>query len=252
MDLAATWTRYVTEGTSHVDSTLPPAIFSVWTLPAAGFTNQRHARMSSHLHFNMADLRMGGTFSPRKFLDVTPFIDVCAMWVQQNFSIDVSGGNAPPFGATVLGDKIKLSNHYWGVGPKVGLDTLWILGGGVSFYSNFDLSLLYGQFHIKQNETTQVVGVVPPTVLLNVPHNRYYLARLNLDLMIGLRWTYLFQDDAYKITLEAGWEQMILLGQNQLMRFFPSTTTTGNPAPNSSGKGDLTLQGLTMQATFGF
>lgn len=252
MDLGLTWTRYFTHGSSSIDSSLPPAIFSVWTSALANISNQRHASMNSHLQFNMVDLKMGATFSPRKFLDITPFIDVCAAWVHQKFAIDVYGGNNNnAFGSLVLSDRISMTNRFWGVGPKIGFDTLWILGYGLSIYGNFDASLLYGQFNIRQNETTTTEGVSPSVVYLDIDQNKYFLSRLNLDLMIGLRWVRLFANDAYRLTLEAGWEELILLGQNQLMRFF-SPNTSATPALNSSGKGDLTLQGLSMQASFAF
>jgi hypothetical protein len=252
MDLGATWTRYFTHGLSQVNSTLPPAIFSVWTSALSNISNQRHATMNSYLQFNMLDLKLSTTFSPRKFLDITPFIDVCAAWVDQKFAIDVYGGNNNnSFGSTVLGDQFKMTNRFWGVGPKIGFDTLWILGYGFSIYSNFDVSLLYGRFHVSQNETTTTEGVSPPVVYLDINKNNFSLSRLNLDLMIGLKWMRLFANDAYLLTLEAGWEELILLGQNQLMRFF-SPDTSATPALNSSGKGDLTLQGLTMQAGLTF
>jgi hypothetical protein len=252
MDLGLVWTRYFTHGLSQIDSALPPAIFSVWTSALSNVSNQRHASMNSYLQFNMVDLRMGSTFSPRKFLDITPFVDVCATSVNQKFAIDVYGGNNNnSFGSTVLADEIAMTNRFWGVGPKIGCDTLWILGSGLSLFSHFDLSLLYGKFHIKQSETTTTAGVSPPVVYLHIDKNNYFLSKLNLDLMIGLRWIYLFAHDSYRLTLEAGWEQLILLGQNQLMRFF-SPNTSATPALNSSGKGDLTLQGLTTQAGFAF
>ena len=63
-----------------------------------------------------------------------------------------------------------------------------------------------------------------------------------------LRWDRMFCCNRYHLLFEAGWENLIFLGQNQLMRF----TTQTNSGINIPTQGDLSLQGLSLRALFAF
>lgn len=251
MDLDLIWTRFETSGSTSTSPGFPPSLFSVWTYPGAGLSTELQAKAHTDLKLNIADLVMGATFSPRKFLDITPSIGLSSAWIDQNFSIHLSGGsNTQIFNGIVVDDHIRLHNDFWGIGPKFGLHTQWLLGCGFSIIGNVDAALLYGLFEVKQSETTELANLTPSSNYYDIDHNRFHLLRANLDLLLGMRWERLFSSDRYRLSLEAGWETFLFWGQNQLMRFV--TPGSGNAGINTTMGGDLCLQGLTMRGSFSF
>ena len=247
MDLDLSWTWYTSSGTVSSNVTSPTTLFSVWSLPnLAGNAYEYQSTAHTHLIFNRIDLGMSGTFAPRSFLELTPLIDLSALWIHQKFDFNLSGGPGIN-GRSVVDDKIAMKNNFFGIGPKLGINTLWNLGYGLGIFGNFDLSLLYGFFDISQSEIVTFTGTGPNTYL-DLPSNSYHDPRMNFDLMLGLSWDWMFACGKYHLHLDAGWENSIFLGQNQLMRF----TSTTYPGINNLVKGDLSLQGLTMRALFTF
>ncbi len=251
MDLSAVWTCYESRGTDSTHASFPSTLFSVWSYPGAGLSSETQAKAKARLKLNMVDLVMGATFTPRRFLDIKPFIGLTSAWIDQKMDIHLSGGSSTQIvNATVLDDHITLHNDFWGIGPKVGINTLWVLGWGFSIVGNADVSVYYGIFDLRQDEAVSLLGITPDNTYSDIDRNRQHLLRTNLDLMIGMRWDILFNRDRCHLGFEAGWENILLSGQNQLMRFV--TPGTGNPGINVSGKGDLCLQGLTLKGSFSF
>lgn len=247
MDLSLSYTYYKTEGSVSSSVTSPVSLFSVWSVPTqAGTAFEFQSNAHAHLTLNMIDLGMSGTFAPLSFLDITPFIDLSTAWIHQKFDFDLSGGPGI-LGLFVVEDDIDMKNNFWGIGPKFGIDTLWSFGGGFGLCGNFNLSLLYGFFNVAQTETVTFNGAAPITVL-DVAENKPHLPRLNFDLFLGLRWDTMFSCNRYHFLLEAGWEGMMFLGQNQLMRF----VNQDNSGINLTVNGDLALQGLSVRAAFTF
>lgn len=247
MDIGAGWTYYDTEGTVTNNVTSPDTLFSVWSIPnLSGTAYEYNSKARSHLIMNMIDFGISTTFSPRTFLDITPFIDLSTVWLRQNFRFDLSGG--PGIGGlSVVDDSIDMKNNSWGIGPKFGLNTLWNLGWGFGIAGNFNMSILYTLFDITQNETTTFTGTAPLTYL-DISNNKHHITRLNFDLFLGVQWNKLFCQDAYHLLLEAGWENLLFLGQNQLMRF----PNQNNPGINTTSNGDLSLEGLSARASLTF
>ena len=251
MDIGLSWTYLSSHGKTTVSATLPETLFSTWSIPTGSsispVAREQLARAHANLKLNLIDLGIGTTFSPRPFLDITPFIDLSSAWIHQHFHLILSGGPGLN-GSTTLDDSIHLKNNFWGIGPKIGLNTLWNLGYGFGICGNFNGSLLYGLFEISQSERTTFIGLSPATNYLDISQNTFHLATFNLDFFLGLRWDHMFCNNRYHLLLEAGWENLLFFNQNQLMRF-PSQVNAGL---NSSQKGDLSMQGGTVRAAFTF
>jgi len=247
MDLDLCWTSYRTEGTVSDSVASPVTLFSVWSIPnQAGTAFEFQSNAHAHLSINILDFGMSATFAPRRFLDITPFIDLSAARIHQKIHFNLSGGPGVG-GLTVVDDSIQMKNDFWGIGPKLGINTLWDLGWGFGICGDFNLSLLYGFFDITQNEAATFRGTVPNT-FLDIERNKFHLPRLNFDLFLGMRWDRMFCSNRCHLLFEAGWENLIFLGQIQLMRF----VNQDNSGINVTSKGDLALQGLSMRATFTF
>lgn len=249
MDLDLTWTRFHTKDSDSTHAPFFGGLYPVWTIPGSSLTPATRARASWKLDLDMVDLRMKTTFAPRSFLELKPFIALSTAWVYQNFEINNSGGSSTQIAnAVVIDDKIRMKNDFWGLGPKIGFNSMWILGRGFSILGDLDASFLYGWFDLHQKETVLLTGLSPAITFLDIDNNSFSLIRSTLHTMIGLKWDRMFACDRYHLSLEAGWETLYLFAQNQLLRF----QTVSSPGINLPTRGDLTLQGLSLKAAFSF
>lgn len=249
MTVASSWTHYLTEGTESL-SPETGVLFSVWSLPVGGIPPlafETKASAKTHLSLNIVDLGVSAPFTPRSFLELSPSIDLSSVWLHQEFNIHLSGGPGIN-GFVVQDDHITMKNNSWGIGPKVGIGTLWHCGNGFGVVGNFSLSLLYTFFKVSQNEQATFAGLTPSTTYLDIDENSFHVGCLNFDFFLGIRWETLFCTDWLHFLVEAGWENIIFLGQNQLMRF-PSHLNNGM---NSTSQGAVSFQGLTARAAITF
>lgn len=249
MDLDLIWTRFHTKESDSATASPFGGLYSVWSVPGAGLSAEQEAKANWTMHYDQLDLQMSGTFAPRSFLELSPLLSLTNIWVRQKFDINLNGGASTlNANALVLDDDIDMKNNFWGIGPKLGLDTLWILGCGFSIYGNFDTALLFGYFKLDQSENVELLGLNPEITYLTINGDKFWISRALLHLDFGLRWDKFICNRSYRLTLQAGWEELFLFGQNQLMRFQTITA----PGINLPVCGDLTLQGFTLKALFAF
>ncbi|MDN3506857.1 MAG: Lpg1974 family pore-forming outer membrane protein [Simkaniaceae bacterium] len=208
------WTYYRTTEKSTCKNAIP-----TWSNHITSFDRMR---ADTKLLLNLLDLRLGAEFFPNCYLTFHPFIALSTVWLDQDFIIH--GQNE-----TIPLHQVKMRNDFWGIGPKIGLKTEWLLGCGFSFFGNADATLFYGDFSVRQKATSA------PLIKDN-----FWLSRAYLDFILGIQWEWIFCSNDYSIGFAAGWENLFFFGQNQLR-------LGGHPI-----KGDLTLQGLTLTGSFGF
>lgn len=250
----AYWTRFHTKSHDCLNVTYPTTLFSVWTNPSSMITSEDRAIACAYLDLDMADARVTALCTPHERIDIMPYIGFVYARINQHMNIDMSGGQSNAPFATVLGDVICMKNNFKGVGPKVGLTSIWNVASGFSLFSRADAALTYGTFNIYQNETIAFSNNVPQTTVLHIPCNKFHMTRPILDVIIGARWDKPLNRDAfccasrYHVYVEAGWELMYFFGQNMLMRFVDDI----NPAANLEVHGDLATQGLTARVSFNF
>lgn len=195
-----------------------------------------------NLHFNELDLELGRQFFVSKWLTVKPHVGFRAAWIHQRDKARYFNlvGNALADYATA-----DMKCNFNGIGILGGLDTQWGLGCGWSFFANYSGSLLYGYFHVNNSESGVSAGVTTNFYSVN---DFYHVDRFINDLMLGLRYDYMFCDDLYHVGLQIGWEHHMFFGQNQFMRFVDDN----HPGVFASNQGDLTLQGFSLQVRFDF
>lgn len=249
INLNLDWTRFHTSQSDSASAPTYGGLYQIWTIPGSGLTAASNAKAKWRLNLDTIDLKMSSPFSPRSFLELRPFIGICTAWVNQRFNVTLDGGSSTTISnALVTYDKTRMKNDYWGIGPKVGLETRWLFGCGLSLYGNVDGSILCGWFDLDQSERVKVAGLNTELNYLDIPNNHYYQPRSVLGFNLGLRWDRSFCQEAYHFTLQTGWENLIFFSQNQLMRF----TTSSYPAINVPTQGDLTLQGVTVKGVLVF
>jgi hypothetical protein len=205
-------------------------LFPLWAksnLLEGSFVDE--AEMRWRLHLGLVDLECAKELKVSRCLRISPYVGVRSAWIRQKDKIVYKGGDLFAGGE----DEVSMKNKFWGMGPRLGGSTEWILGGCFSLVGNAALSLLYGEFYVHQDEDA-TVGVLQRVK----EHDIFHQSSLVTDLALGLQWK------REGTILRGGYEQHIFFGQNQLLHFEGNTiVSSGEP---------LSLQGWTLSATWEF
>jgi hypothetical protein len=213
-------------------------IFPSWANPfgfggSSFFANEGSAHWNMNL--NMGDIELGRNCFVCKWLTIRPFMGVRGLCIDQDYHVTYTGGTVAPTGK----DHVYLDTDFWGVGLRMGFNTLWGLGKGIGIYGNGSASLLSGHFDVREKEK----GARPMHITRDVD-NVVPVA----DLALGLQWDYLFSADRYHFGVKLGWEFNMFFDQNQLFNFMSATL----PGSVNFKNDDLSFQGVTLGFRFDF
>ena len=186
-----------------------------------------------HANLNMADLELGRNCNVSKWLAIRPFMGVRGLVINQNYQVNYKGGTFAPGDD----DQNHLHNDFWGVGIRMGADTLWGLGCGFGIYGDGSASLLSGHFDVHERERLEHAGLTKMSVSRNFDN-----IVVAADIAMGLQWDLMFNDDRCHFGVKFGWEFDMFFDQNQLFNFLSSTL----PGSVNFKNDDLSFQGLTM------
>ncbi len=217
-------------------------VFPVWATSFGAdpvepfFANS--ARAHWHMNLNMGDVELGRTCSVSKWLTIRPFVGVRGLVIDQDYTVKYKGGTVAPFDT----DRVHMDTDFWGVGIRMGVNSLWGLGMGFSLYGNGSASLLSGDFDVHEHEKLQEADLRIMDIKRDVDN-----VVVTADLALGLQWDYMFSKDRYHFGVKFGWEFDMFFDQNQLFNFLGS-----NPGAIAFRDDDLTFQGVTMGFRFDF
>lgn len=230
--------------------------------PIGGFYGfARKASGKWNLYFNQIDLDLGREFFVSRWLTLRPHGGLRGDWLRQgilakykNFGELPSSGREVPIPSENQ-VKVRYKDRWWGIGLESGIDTQWSLGGGWSIFCDLAAAILLGRHHLRLIDKDK-----PPATITDIstsfPKGKYAkikqqirrVAHPILDLALGLRWDWKFDDDRFHLGLQAGWENHVYFSQNQFM-FIPNVRNRG---AFYSNQGDMTFQGWTFGAQFEF
>ncbi len=278
-DITADWTHFRTTASKELEADSQTSTSRLYTLysaivpgtEVAGVSNLNSTHVTVNptaesaearwkLHLDIIDLELGREFYTSKYLTLRPHMGLRGASIRQKYDIDYRGGTFTE-DALTLHDEIDLTNNFWGIGVRGGLNSMWHwsrgCGGDWSFYGNLALSLVYGHFSIEEYENVEdIIGVdsIPHGTLDVVStDNSFRASRAMTDLALGLRYDYDCSDSNYHIALWLGWEHHIAFSMNQWARY-SSIIGTSHSSPTSPATytnyvpqdGDLTTQGWTL------
>lgn len=235
-DLYVGYTYVQAEAHGHADKTLFPS----WMAPfASSGTYVSSAKANLDAHVNIGDLELGRTCMVGSWLTLRPFVGVRGLVIDQDYSIEYKGGTAA--GSDTY--RNHMSADLWAVGLRMGVDTLWGLGSGFSFYGNGAASLLSSHLSNQQHEKFKKTD----TTFVDLRNTNSSVIPV-AEVALGIQWDYLFHRDRYHFGLKFGWEFNVFFDQNRLVRF----VNNANPGPLTQNDGDLAFQGLTFGMRFDF
>lgn len=194
------------------------------------------ARVHWQVNLNMGDIELGRTCNVGRWLTIRPFMGVRALFIDQNYKVEYKGGSIAPGGE----DKVHLDSDFWGVGARMGADTLWGLGLGFSIYGNVSAALLSGHFDVHEHEKRKDVDIMQIKRDVNN-------VVVTADFALGLQWDYMLSRDRYHLGFKFGWEFDMFFDQNQLFNFLGP-----DPGAVSFNDEDLSFQGITLGFRFDF
>src|SRR3989344_7159882 len=154
-DFYLRWTYFQQTSTSFLSAQTGKHVWPFWlnnsqtsnaVVPIAN-----SASASWNLHCNVADIEMGSSFSPSEHLSLRPFFSVRGSWIAQKFNATYNSVN---FSDLFLIPSITSynTNHFQGYGLRIGMDSFWDMGVGLSLFVIGSASLLSGYFSLSQQE----------------------------------------------------------------------------------------------------
>lgn len=183
------------------------------------------------IHFYTLDLKLGQSYFISPKLSFHPCAGIQSAWISQH--IHTKSALIPPFAGQL---NIRGENGFFGIGPLLSMQGKWFIASGLHFLAEGAGSLLWGAFTVRQGQTGS-------SHLHLDTHQVVPAAQLKL----GIGYETNIYHNKYRIACSAAFENQYFWNQNQLPRFsfFPFERF-------ERFSEDLSLQGLTVNATFDF
>jgi hypothetical protein len=203
------------------------------------------------------DLSLARAYYSGAKLTVRPFFGARGAWIRQNLTTTYDGSSNYLDPRIAEGYKhFKVSNYSasWGVGPRAGFESNWLLGYGCRLIGNGSADILYTRYdtHITEIEY-QFAGTLRPLlngnpILSNASVSQVIdLLRTHLDFEMGFGWGSYFCRNGCHIDLSATYGFQVFWDQN-MFRNFQDDGTVKSINPN----GNLYVHGLTANVRFDF
>lgn len=173
------------------------------------------------LHMGFGDLDLGRSWPISSCVTLTPYIGLRFASVRHKADVDY-----------LTFSTFSMKNKFWGIGPLIGVETKWLLGGNFSLYAQVSGSLLFGELYVHQDQKWETNALKFFDIFTQT--------RAILGGELGLEQSILFS--CWTLSLRVGGNLYWLPGQNQLP-YFTSSEMEGKFVNNL---GDLSLTGLSF------
>lgn len=182
-------------------------------------------RSKFSFRYNAADLELGKTLCLSPYLHIRPFIGVHAIWTQINSKLNII---APPVNGTDLQTDgftfgLNMKRHSWGVGPKIGINTLWGNYNGFSLVANINGSFVYGKQKANINAEVDITSAVD--INIHLLGNSHWQLMSTAQIQSGLSYAGNFCNHEFRIN--ALWECNSINQANNILIFDKSINTQG-------------------------
>jgi hypothetical protein len=243
-DVFGNWTRLrshnTTAHTSEINEfIILPLVAGTGTLPVASRYKSRWK-----LNYDTFDFELGRAFVLSKRVIMRPYVGGRAVWVYRSIESHFYGLNSNyqnffsssgPLNGPI---DLDFRNEFWGLGPRLGLNSRWLLGNsGFGLMANIAGSFDAGPF---KNKTVTTVYGPSETLEGKILVKRLFTTRANVDAAIGLDygkcfdWLYMYFSIGYDVSY---WWNML---------------STMSYSETTSNKTDLSLRGLDIRARLDF
>ncbi len=253
-DLFFEWTHLISHSSTSASALVQDAAHSQGavntSLMQPDFEFLAHiARGTWKLLYNTIDGNVGRPYYSGKMLTFRPHIGLRGAWFRQ--TLDAAYDNVFVSGFPT----IHLTNHTkfdsWGIGPRVGVESNWMLGKGFSIYGNAAFSLLYTYFHVKETDVLYDPGLFIATVFPATSSikdkTRNSQVRSNAEGALGFGWGRYFDCNRWHIDFTLGYEFQYWFNANKNLQFLDDAAHGIH-----TSRGDLALHGATFSMRLDF
>jgi hypothetical protein len=186
---------------------------------------------SAKFFYNALDVSLGRWYFITKDVEVHPHMGLKNIWLDQKTRFTQRGfinANNTSLGVIgTLNTALKDRDDVWGIGPHIGMDGLWHLGGGFECISAVEGALLQSYFKVTQTETLYIAPVGSTALggtgkMKGSIHQFVPYARLQL----GLGWSRSIKEDQQRVRVNLTYETNYFWRINQTISNLISGSST--------------------------
>jgi hypothetical protein len=226
-NIDVTWTWFHVPDSAKAEGTNLVPLWTNRDYNATSLATATSANATWNCNFNALDIQLAKPYHVSRMLIFNPHFGVRAGWIYQNLSADFAGLSAGPARAIFHG-----KNDFWGIGPRVGIDSTWLLGCEWKLFCNVAASVLSGQFNTSQNVDYPAASGSSRNVT-----NNFHMNVPNLDIALGFDWGTYLCHKKYYLDFIVGYEFQVWWDQFNLKNQYLGNSTQGN----------FTLNGFTFK-----
>lgn len=274
-DCSTDWTYYYNK--SVTNKTMPNILlnsdnsntiegyYPYWAVPVRDNNTDlvlaRYQNMQGvwQLNYNMINLEFGHPTSFSETFHVRPHVGIQNGWIHQKVQTLYQRSLEDTTPATeVFRDQLSnMSNNFWGIGLRAGLEGVYRLKHGFQFLGKVSGSLLTGRTKNRRTQSTDFQGGKDFQRVYNATSQEFQYAP-GIQAFIGLDWnTKLSYNSSSVIGFSTGWEMNYWWGQFKFLKPKASPASTVpvdriyfRDYPNASGP--LYIEGVTVRGYYDF
>ncbi len=240
-NLYSKYTWYRNSGSKTVANDVDHLFIAVTPLEGPSYFYDGVFNSKARMHFDAVDLLLKRPFYFGRKLTANFGAGLTALWITQKFTsvIDALRSTTDDFEISDdLVATIEQKQTSWGLGPKFGFESNWMLGWGFEIMANLSTSLLYTRYEVN-GLVSETVDAVPFSIPIN-NLDGYGTIRPITEAFLGMGWGMGFCDDEFRIGFSAGYDFNVYWDYN--MKTYVKNNNAGN----------MYLQGLNVGARFDF
>lgn len=209
-----------------------------------GTNNYDSLKEKWHLTLDFLDAALSRSYLNGSQLAFKYSFGIRGGWISQNLKSQFGSIGNTVRGVTTASGIVDstLKSDSWAVGPRVGLNGNWRLGGGARVYGNGAADLLFTRYQLSRQESSTLLNF---TYKMN--EKQINTLRAHIDLELGLGWGSHFWENKWHFDLSAGYGFQAFFDQNMFRAYYNGDSFSGE-----TPCGSLYIQGLTITARLDF
>lgn len=256
-DLKAQYTWYDTGGSDSTragsnNSVIPLRGSSTIVATAMNSSQQflycSSAKSQYDFDYSAIDLELGRAYFISGKLSFRPHWGLKTAWFDQEQVVRYAGGivdAATPNELGLEGNTVHIKDDcdFWGLGPRVGIDSKWYLGYGFSLFGNVAGALLFGHFDVEHKERYSANA----DSRIKLSANRHAFSP-TAQMQLGLRYDKCIHDNTQHIGVGLGFEGQYWWRQNQMLKIDDAHRVLKCERYSE----DVSMHGLTLEIQWDF
>ncbi len=224
-EIIGTYTHFGTQD-HEGRGTIPPSLLV--SLKGGSIPSSQEATSDYKIDYDNIDLGLHRSSFLSRFFGLGSSIGVKRTWIDQKQGVNY-------WGETLI--RVKDRCRFVGTGPSLGFTLKWYLIKGISFLTDANGSLLYGEFEVKHSENQ-----------IALKGNTHLFSPI-LRFLLGLNWDYPM--NWAQLSLSLGYEAEYFWRQNRAVEI-ENKASNGFRFQLVQYADDLTFYGVTLRAGIEF